>query len=347
MRAVEISQPGPPHVLKLVERPDPVPGHGEVLILVAAAGVNRPDVLQRRGMYPPPPGASDLPGLEVAGFVDALGEGVTEWRVGDRVCALVSGGGYATLCVAPAPQCLPVPAGLDLVKAAAIPETFFTVWTNVFDRGRLRPGETALFHGGSSGIGTTAIQLAAARGARVLATAGSDEKCRACERLGAERAINYRTEDFVDASKQLTGGRGVDLILDIVGGDYIARDLAALAIEGRLVVIGFMGGDTATIDFRRVLGRRLTITGSTLRPRSVEEKGEIAAALRREVWPLLDSGKVTPVIDRTFPLADAAAAHHLMESSEHIGKIVLIAGSGIRDPRLRSSSFGGASGIRD
>ncbi len=331
MRAVEISQPGPPDVLKLVERPDPVPGRGEVLILVAAAGVNRPDVLQRRGMYPPPPGASDLPGLEVAGFVDALGEGVTEWRVGDRVCALVSGGGYATLCVAPALQCLPVPAGLDLVKAAAIPETFFTVWTNVFDRGRLRAGETALFHGGSSGIGTTAIQLAAARGARVLATAGSDEKCRACERLGAERAINYRTEDFVDVIKHLTSARGVDLILDIVGGDYIARDLAALAIEGRLVVIGFMGGDTATIDFRRVLGRRLTITGSTLRPRSVEEKGQIAAALRREVWPLLDSGKVTPVIDRTFPLEDAAAAHRLMESGEHVGKIVLIAGSGIRD----------------
>jgi len=248
---------------------------------------------------------------------------VTDWRIGDRVCALVSGGGYATLCVAPAPQCLPVPAGMDLVTAAAIPETFFTVWTNVFDRGRLRSGETALFHGGSSGIGTTAIQLAAARGARVLATAGSDEKCRACEQLGAERAINYRTEDFVDVVKQLTKGRGVDLILDIVGGDYIPRDLASLAVEGRLVVIGFMGGDTATIDFRRVLGRRLTITGSTLRPRSVEEKGQIAAEVRREVWPLLESGKVKPLIYRMFPLADAAAAHRLMESSEHVGKIVL------------------------
>ena len=264
--------------------------------------------MQRRGMYPPPPGASDLPGLEVAGTIEALGEGVTEWRVGDRVCALVSGGGYATLCVAPAPQCLPVPAGMDLVTAAAIPETFFTVWTNVFDRGRLRAGETALFHGGSSGIGTTAIQLAAARGARVLATAGSDEKCRACEQLGAERAINYRTEDFVDVVKQVTDGRGVDLILDIVGGDYIARDLAALAVDGRLVVIGFMGGDTATIDFRRILGRRLTITGSTLRPRSVEEKGQIAAALRREVWPLLESGKVKPVIYRTFPLGRGRGA---------------------------------------
>jgi putative PIG3 family NAD(P)H quinone oxidoreductase len=323
MRCVEISTPGPPEALKLVERPDPVAGRGDVLIRVAAAGVNRPDVMQRRGLYPPPPGASDLPGLEVAGIVESLGEGVTEWRVGDRVCALVSGGGYATLCVAPAPQCLPVPAGMDLVTAAAIPETFFTVWTNVFDRGRLRSGETALFHGGSSGIGTTAIQLAAARGARVLATAGSDEKCRACEQLGAERAINYRTEDFVDVVKQLTKGRGVDLILDIVGGDYIPRDLASLALEGRLVVIGFMGGDTATIDFRRVLGRRLTITGSTLRPRSVEEKGQIAAEVRREVWPLLESGKVKPLIYRMFPLADAAAAHRLMESSEHVGKIVL------------------------
>jgi putative PIG3 family NAD(P)H quinone oxidoreductase len=323
MHCVEISTPGPPEVLKLVERPDPVAGRGEVLIRVAAAGVNRPDVMQRRGLYPPPPGASDLPGLEVAGVVESLGEGVTDWRIGDRVCALVSGGGYATLCVAPAPQCLPVPAGIDLVTAAAIPETFFTVWTNVFDRGRLRSGETALFHGGSSGIGTTAIQLAAARGARVLATAGSDEKCRACEQLGAERAINYRTEDFVDVVKQLTKGRGVDLILDIVGGDYIPRDLASLAVEGRLVVIGFMGGDTATIDFRRVLGRRLTITGSTLRPRSVEEKGQIAAEVRREVWPLLESGKVKPLIYRTFPLGDAAAAHRLMESSEHVGKIVL------------------------
>jgi NADPH2:quinone reductase len=323
MRAVEISRPGPPDVLKPVERPDPVPGAGEVLIRVGAAGVNRPDVLQRRGAYPPPPGASDLPGLEVAGVIDALGEGVSGWRPGDRVCALVSGGGYAALCTAPAVQCLPVPGSMDVVSAAALPETFFTVWTNVFDRGRLRAGETALFHGGSSGIGTTAIQLAVARGARVFATAGSDEKCRACERLGAERGINYRSEDFVEVIKQVTGGRGVDLILDIVGGDYIARDLAALAVEGRLVVIGFMGGDTATLDFRRILGRRLTITGSTLRPRTAAEKGEIAAALRREVWPLLERGAVTPVVYRTFPLEQAAAAHALMESSEHIGKIVL------------------------
>src|SRR6476646_4641815 len=320
MRAIEISKPGPPEVLKPVERPDPSPAAGEVRIRVAAAGVNRPDVLQRRGAYPPPPGASDLPGLEVAGVIEMLGDGVADWRVGERVCALLSGGGYATLCAAPAAQCLPVPAGMDLVSAAAIPETFFTVWTNVFDRGRLRAGETALFHGGSSGIGTTAIQLAAARGSRVFATAGSDDKCRACERLGAERAINYRTEDFVDVVKRLTGGRGVDFILDIVGGEYIARDLVALAVEGRLVVIGFMGGDTATIDFRRVLGRRLTITGSTLRPRSPAEKGEIASALRREVWPLLERGAVKPVVYRTFPLDEAAAAHRLMESSEHVGK---------------------------
>jgi putative PIG3 family NAD(P)H quinone oxidoreductase len=323
MRAIEISKPGPPEVLKPVERPDPSPAAGEVRIRVAAAGVNRPDILQRRGAYPPPVGASDLPGLEVAGTIDAVGSGVVDWRVGDRVCALLAGGGYATLCTSPAVQCLPVPAGMDLVTAAAIPETFFTVWTNVFDRGRLRAGESALFHGGSSGIGTTAIQLAAARGARVFATAGSDDKCRACEQLGAERAINYRTEDFVDVIKQVTGGRGVDVILDIVGGEYIARDLVALAVEGRLVVIGFMGGDSATIDFRRVLGRRLTITGSTLRPRSPAEKGEIAAALRREVWPLLERGAVKPVVYRTFPLDEAAAAHRLMESSEHVGKIIL------------------------
>jgi NADPH2:quinone reductase len=323
MRAVEISKPGPPEVLRAVERKDPTPGAGEVRIRVAAAGVNRPDVLQRRGAYPPPPGASDLPGLEVAGEIDVLGSGVSEWHVGDRVCALLAGGGYATLCTAPAVQCLPIPKGIDFVAAAAMPETFFTVWTNVFDRGKLRAGESALFHGGSSGIGTTAIQLAVARGSRVFATAGSDEKCRACEQLGAERAINYRTEDFVEIVKQVTQGRGVDLILDIVGGDYIARDLAALAVEGRLVVIGFMGGDTATIDFRRVLGRRLTITGSTLRPRSPAEKGEIATALRWEVWPLVEQGVVKPIVYRTFPLEQAAAAHRLMESSEHVGKIVL------------------------
>lgn len=323
MIAVEISQAGGPEVLTPVERPVPEPDAGEVLIRVAAAGVNRPDVMQRRGVYPPPPGASDIPGLEVAGTVEHVGGGVPEWRGGDRVCALVAGGGYAEYCVAPAPQCLPVPRGLDLISAAAVPEAFFTVWTNVFERGHLQPGESALFHGGSSGIGTTAIQLAAARGARVFATAGSDVKCRACERLGAERAINYRTEDFVEEARRLTHGRGVDVILDIMGAEYLDRNLHALAMDGRLIQIGLMGGSEATLDLRRVLGRRLTITGSTLRPRTVEEKGAIAAALFREVWPLLESGRVKPVVYRTFPLARAAEAHRLMESSEHIGKIVL------------------------
>jgi len=325
VKCIEISSPGPPEVLRLAERPDPAPGVGEVLIRVAAAGVNRPDVMQRQGHYPPPPGASDIPGLEVAGTIELLGEGVGGLRVGDRVCALVSGGGYAAKCVAPAVQCLPAPAPLDLVAAAAIPETFFTVWANVFDRGRLQAGETALFHGGSSGIGTTAIQLAAARGARVFATAGSPEKCRACERLGAERAIDYRTEDFAAIARQLTAGHGVNLILDIVGGSYVNRNLAALAMDGRLVVIGFMEGEPlATVDLRRILGRRLTITGSALRPRTVSEKGAIAESLRREVWPLLERGAVSPVVYRTFPLAEAAAAHRLMESSEHVGKIVLV-----------------------
>ena len=324
MICIEISSPGPPDVLKPTERPDPVPGPGEVLLRVAAAGVNRPDVMQRQGAYPPPPGASDIPGLEVAGTVESLGQGVSGWRVGDAVCALVSGGGYATKCVAPAVQCLPVPARLDFVAAAAIPETFFTVWTNVFDRGRLHAGETALFHGGSSGIGTTAIQLAAARGVRVFATAGSPDKCLACERLGAEKAIDYRTQDFVQAVRDLTGGHGVNLILDIVGGSYVNRNLAALAIDGRLIEIGFMEGESAaTIDLRRILGRRLTITGSALRPRTVAEKGAIAESLRREVWPLLERGVVAPVVYRTFPLAEAARAHRLMESSEHVGKIVL------------------------
>ncbi len=323
MICIEISQPGAPEVLKPVERPDPVPGPGDVLIRVAAAGINRPDVLQRRGAYAPPPGASDIPGLEVSGTIAAVGAGVEGWRVGDAVCALVSGGGYATMCVAPAPQCLRVPATLDLAAAAAIPETFFTVWTNVFERGRLQAGESALFHGGTSGIGTTAIQLAAARGATVFATAGSDEKVRACEALGARHAINYRTQDFVEVVRDVTGGKGVDLILDIMGGSYVNRNLAALAFEGRLVQIGLMGGEKADVDLRRVLGRRLYITGSLLRPRSVEEKGAIATALAREVWPLLDAGTVKPIVHATFPLTDAAAAHRLMESSEHIGKIVL------------------------
>ena len=323
MICIEISEPGGPDVLRAVERADPVPGRGEVLIRVAGAGVNRPDVMQRRGAYPPPPGASDIPGLEVSGTVAALGDDVKEWHVGDRVCALVSGGGYATLCVVPAPQCLPIPTSLDFIAGAAVPETFFTVWTNVFERGHLREGETALFHGGASGIGTTAIQLAKARGSIVFVTAGSDEKCRACEALGATKGINYRAQDFVEAIRDLTSRRGVDLILDIMGGDYLPRNLAALATDGRLVQIGLMGGESAAVDLRRVLGRRLTITGSTLRPRSVEEKGAIASALRWEVWPLLEHGVVKPIVYRTFPLKDAAAAHRLMESSEHIGKIVL------------------------
>jgi NADPH:quinone reductase len=296
-----------------------------VLIQVEAAGVNRPDVMQRRGLYPPPPGASDIPGLEVAGTIVRVGEGVTQWRKGDAVCALVTGGGYASLCVAPAPQCLPMPNRLDAVTAAAIPETFFTVWTNVFDRGRLRAGESALFHGGSGGIGTTAIQLAAARGARVFATAGSDEKCRACEALGAERAINYRTTDFVEAIQSATGSKGVDLILDIMGGSYTPRNLAALAVDGRLVQIGLQGdGASVTVDLWRVMSRRLTITGSTLRARTVAEKGAIAAALQAEVWPLIEQEKVKPLVQRTFPLGEASAAHALMESSAHVGKLVLV-----------------------
>jgi putative PIG3 family NAD(P)H quinone oxidoreductase len=325
MQCVEITRPGGPEVLRLVERPDPKPGAGEVLIQVVAAGVNRPDVMQRRGLYPPPPGASDIPGLEVAGRAVAIGTGVTQVNEGDSVCALVAGGGYASLCVAPAPQCLPIPKGLDALTAAAIPETFFTVWTNVFERGRLKAGESVLFHGGSGGIGTTAIQLAAARGSRVFATAGSDEKCRACEALGAERGINYRTTDFVEAIQAATGGKGVDLVLDIMGGSYTPRNLAALAVDGRLVQIGLQGdGASVPLDLWRIMSRRLTITGSTLRARTVAEKGAIADALRAEVWPLLEQGKVKPLVQRTFPLAEAAAAHALMESSQHVGKIVLV-----------------------
>ena len=279
--------------------------------------------MQRKGAYPPPPGASDIPGLEVAGTVASVGADVQIWRAGDRVCALVAGGGYAEYCVAPAPQCLPVPDRMDLTDAAAIPETFFTVWTNVFERGHLEAGESALIHGGSSGIGTTAIQLARAFGARVFATAGSAGKCAACERLGAERAINYREQDFVAAIHGLTGGRGVDLILDMVGGEYLPRNLEVLAADGRLVQIALIGGAKAQINMAIVLQRRLTVTGSTLRPRSVAEKGAIATALRERVWPLLESGAVAPVIFQTFPLRDAAAAHRVMESSAHIGKLVL------------------------
>ena len=323
MRAIEIRQPGGPDVLTLVERPLPVPAAGEVLIEVAAAGVNRPDVSQRQGKYPPPPGASDIPGLEVAGTIVQTAGDAGEWRVGDRVCALVSGGGYAEYCAVPAPQCLPAPRGLSDVDAAAIPETFFTVWTNVFERGRLVAGESFLVQGGSSGIGTTAIQLAHARGARVFATAGSAAKCEACERLGAERAINYHDEDFVAVTRAATHGRGVDVILDMVGGDYVPRHIEALATDGRLVQIATLGGPKTQIFLPAIMQRRLTLTGSTLRPRSVAEKGAIAAALRAEVWPLLEAGRVRPIVFKTFALRDAAEAHRLMESGIHIGKIVL------------------------
>jgi len=323
MRAVEISGPGGPDVLRPVERPVPEPGHGQILIRVHAAGVNRPDALQRAGAYAPPPDASDLPGLEAAGEVAAVGAGVTRWQVGDRVCALLPGGGYAEYAATPADHALPVPGALDMIAAAALCETFFTVWSNVFGRGRLAAGETFLVHGGSSGIGTTAIQLANARGARVFATAGSAEKCAACRDLGAELAIDYHEADFVDAVREATDGRGVDVILDMVGGDYIPRNVRALALEGRLVMIAFLGGPKAELNFAQVMARRLTLTGSTLRPQSVEAKARIAADLEREVWPLIASGRIAPVMDRTFPLAEAAAAHARMEGSAHIGKIVL------------------------
>jgi NADPH2:quinone reductase len=324
MICIEVSKPGEPDVLVPVERPTPTPAANELLIKVAAAGINRPDVMQRRGKYPPPPGASDIPGLEVAGTVDAIGADVRDWKRGDRVCALLAGGGYADYCVAPAPQCLPVPAGLEMTAAAAIPETFFTVWTNLFERGRLIAGETALIHGGSSGIGTTAIQLARAFGARVFATAGSAEKCAACERLGAERCTNYKTDDFVQVVRDLTHGAGVNVILDMVGADYFARNIESLAVEGRLVEIATLQGARAELNIVTIMQRRLTITGSTLRIRSVEQKGAIAAALRTHVWPLLEARTVAPVIHATFPLRDAAAAHRVMESGDHVGKLVLV-----------------------
>ena len=327
MSVVEIAAPGGPEVLRSAQRPTPAPGGDEVLIQVLAAGVNRPDVLQREGHYPPPPGVTDIPGLEVAGLVVSVGERVASFRSGDRVCALVAGGGYAEYCVAPAPQCLPVPRGLDFIQAAGIPETFFTVWTNVFDRGRLAAGESLLVHGGGSGIGTTAIQLARERGARVFATAGSVEKCKACEQLGAQRAIPYHREDFVRVIHQLTDGRGVDVILDMVGGDYFPRNMDALAVAGRLVQIAFLKGARAEINLFQMMQKRVTITGSTLRARSIEEKGAIARAVHRELWPLLESGRVRPVIHATFPLAAAAEAHRLMESGSHIGKIILNFGS--------------------
>jgi putative PIG3 family NAD(P)H quinone oxidoreductase len=323
MRAIEIAAHGGPEVLRPVERPVPDPGPGEVLIRVAAAGVNRPDIMQRMGKYPPPPGASDIPGLEVSGEIVAARE-VPTLRVGEEVCALVAGGGYAEYCVAPAEQCLRVPAAIAVRDAAAIPETFFTVWTNLFDRGRLRRGETALIHGGTSGIGTTAIQLARALGATVFATAGSDAKCDACRELGAARAINYRAEDFVQVVKGATGGDGVDVILDIVGGDYVARNIECLGMNGRLVQIGLMEGSKATVDFRAVLQKRLTITGSTLRARTVAEKGAIARDLEREIWPFLDRGEVRPVIHDEIPLDHAADAHAELEAGRVIGKVVLV-----------------------
>jgi putative PIG3 family NAD(P)H quinone oxidoreductase len=323
MTVVEVEHPGGPEVLVSGTRPVPQPAPGTVLVRVAAAGVNRPDLLQRQGKYPPPPGASDVIGLEVAGTIVARGDDAGEWQVEDQVCALVAGGGYAEYCVAPAPQCLPLPRSFSMVEAAALPETFFTVWTNVFERGRLQAGERLLVHGGSSGIGTTAILLARAFGATVYATAGSPDKCAACERLGAERAINYRTDDFVAAVSDLTSGRGVDVVLDMVGGDYVSRNLEVLAMEGRLVQIAFLRGSRAEVNLSPLMQKRITFTGSTLRPRTVEQKGAIARALREHVWPRLDAGGLRPVIYQTFPLAQAADAHATLERGEHVGKIVL------------------------
>lgn len=326
MQAVEISAFGAPDVLRLTERPVPVAGAGEVLIRVFASGVNRPDVLQRSGSYPPPPAASDLPGLEVAGVIESGDAGAMAqagFNVGDRVCALVTGGGYAERCVAPVGQCLPVPAGFDDVQAASLPETFFTVWSNVFDRGCLQAGETLLVHGGASGIGVTAIQLAKAFGATVITTAGSDEKCAACKDLGADHAIHYRTQDFAALARELTGGQGVNVILDMVAGDYVAREVECLAEDGRLVIIAVQGGVSSAFNAGLVMRRRLVITGSTLRPRSVAFKAAIARTLLQRVWPLLEQGLIKPVIDRTFAAAHAAQAHALMESNQHIGKIVL------------------------
>ncbi|WP_343637513.1 NAD(P)H-quinone oxidoreductase [Roseateles sp.] len=326
MKAIAITQPGGPEVLHLVERADPVAGAGECLIRVQAYGINRPDVLQRKGAYPPPAGASDLPGLEVAGTIasgDAQALAAAGLKVGDAVCALVAGGGYAELCVAPVVQCLPVPKGWSMAEAASLPETFFTVWSNVFERARLQPGESLLVHGGSSGIGVTAIQIAKALGSTVLVTVGNADKAKACLALGADVAINYREQDFVEEAKAATGGRGVDVILDMVAGGYVARNVQCLADDGRAVIIAVQGGVKAEFDAGQVLRRRLTITGSTLRPRPVEFKAGIARALRERVWPLLEARAIVPVIHRQLPASDAAAAHVLMESGEHVGKIVL------------------------
>ena len=326
MKAVEISAYGKPDVLRLAQRPEPVPGAGELLIRVQASGINRPDVLQRTGNYPVPPGASDIPGLEVAGEIvsgDAQALARGGFKIGDRVCALVAGGGYAQLCVAPVAQCLPVPKGLSDIEAASLPETFFTVWSNVFDRAGLQAGETLLVQGGTSGIGVTAIQMAKALGARVIATAGSDQKCQACLKLGADHAINYKTQDFAAEARQLTGGAGVNVILDMVAGGYIAREVECLAEDGRLAIIAIQGGVKSEFNAGLVLRKRLAIMGSTLRPRPVEFKAAIARSLKATVWPLLENGAVKPVIHSVFPAAQAARAHELMESNQHIGKIVL------------------------
>jgi len=323
MTAIAIRAPGGPEMLVAEQRPVPAPGLGEMLVKVAAAGVNRPDVMQRLGLYPPPKGATDIPGLEIAGTVMACGSGVTRWKSGDHVTALVVGGGYAQYCVAVEGHALPIPPGLSAVEAAAMPETVFTVWHNVFERGGLAAGETLLVHGGSSGIGTTAILLGKSRGARVIVTAGSEEKCEACRKLGADLAINYKTEDFVAAVKQATDGKGAEVILDMVGGDYIERNYEAAAVEGRVVQIAFQGSAKATVNYMRLMLKRLHHTGSTLRARANADKAAIARAIEAEVWPLVAAGKIRPVIDRTFPLAEAAAAHARMESGQHIGKIVL------------------------
>lgn len=323
MRYVEISEFGGPEVLRAALGPIPSIEPDEVLIRVHAAGVNRPDVVQRMGFYPPPPGASQIPGLEVAGEIVAVGARAPRWKVGDRVCALVSGGGYAEYAAAPAGQCLPVPRGLTLTEAAALPETAFTVWSNVFERGALRSGEVLLVHGGTSGIGTIAIQLAAARGARVIATAGSEAKCESCRTLGAGMAVNYREADFVEAVKEFSGGKGADVILDMVGGDYIQRNIKAAAADGRIVQIAFLKGSVAEVDFMPVMLKRLLVTGSTLRARAADFKAALARAVEQNVWPLVESGRVKPVIDREFALAEADAAHALMESSAHVGKIML------------------------
>lgn len=324
MKAIIITQPGPPDVLQIFERPIPTYAANEVLVKVAAAGVNRPDVAQRKGHYPPPAGApQDIPGLEIAGTITHIGASVTHLKVGDTVCALVTGGGYAEYCNVPEGQCLPIPQGLSFIEAASLPETFFTVWSNVFDRGRLQPGESLLIHGGSSGIGVAGIQMATAMGSTVYVTAGSDEKCKFCEDLGAAKAINYKTEDFETVIKSVTGGKGVDIILDMVGGNYTARNLQALADDGRLVMINMMEGKDTQVDLSVILRKRLTLTGSALRPRSVEFKSAIARALQEKIWPLLASGKIKPVINAVFPADKAAEAHALMESSQHTGKIIL------------------------